>query len=279
MRKIVIAVLVQFFCLGYLLSQTSEPAKKSYLVSGVSYATNSVWQGRSDSIITPGVGVSLGYHLKCGLYLDGGLSIIPSREIDKLDLATLRAGYDFAFIKDVFTGNVSYVKNFYSQYSTQVGSEVQGGVGAELAYDFSLFQLGVNGEYSYGAKSDIGLTATLGKSIEIEMAKGHSLNLTPSLTAYAGTQNLYGLYLVKRPKKANNGKKSRTTTTTTASSSKEIAYSKFNMLDIDLSLPISYTYKKFTFGVTPTFAIPLNVQADEFTGHPFYINFSLEFKL
>jgi hypothetical protein len=276
MVKNLIVVLTLLICSSYLQSQTNESSKKSYLTSGVSYSTNSVWQGRSDSIITPGVGVSLGYHLKSGFYVDGGLSIIPSREINKLDLATLSAGYSFSLIKDVFTGNISYVKNFYSQYSTQVASEVQGGVGAELAYDFSLFQLGVNTEYSYGTKKDIGLTATLGKSIEIEMAKSHSLNLSPSLTAYAGTQNLYGLYLVKRPKKANKGKKSGSTTTSTTSG---VSYSKFNMLDIDLSVPLSYEYKRFTFGMTPTFAIPLNVQPDEFTGHPFYINFSLEFKL
>lgn len=276
-RRIFITLTLFVFCFSTSFAQTKIEEKKSCLVAEINYVTNSVWQGRSDSIITSGIGVSLGYHFKFGLYVDGGLTIIPNRQVDLLDLTTIKAGYEFSIIKDVFGGNVAFIKNFYSQYSTQVGSEVQGGVVAELSYDFDLVQLAVSSEYSYGTKNDIGLTSALSKNIEIELSKDHTLSLTPTITGYAGTQNLYALYLINRPKKANRGKNSHASSTTTVT--QEVEYSKFNMLDLDVSLPITYAYKKFTFGITPTMAFPLNVQTGEFTSRPFFVNFSVAFKL
>jgi hypothetical protein len=83
---------------------------------------------------------------------------------------------------------------------------------------------------------------------------------------------------VNRPGKANHGKnphaKVQTTTTVT-----QTEYSQFNMLDVDVSVPISFVYKRLTFGISPTMAFPIHVQAGEFTNRPFFVNFSVEFKL
>lgn len=292
-KFILINLFVLLFYSSAVFSQTTDEAKKSYLNAKIKYTSNSVWLGRSDSIVTPVFGVSAGYHFNFGAYLNAEMSIIPSRQIDILDLTTVQTGYGFSIIKDVFDADISYTHNFYSQYSTQVGSEVMGTAAADLSYDFDLVQLSVNGEFSFGSSSDIGLSSALSKSIDIEFKKGSLLNITPTATAYAGTQNLYAVYLVTRSQKAVHGKNSHAanassknphasansaaTTTTTTTVTKE--YARFNMLDVDISLPISYTYKKFTFAITPVMAIPLNVQSGEFTSNPFFIRFSVGVKI
>lgn len=288
------------FALGFstLFAQTEGEEKKSHFTATMSYVTNSVWEGRSDSIVTPFFCAAVGYHFKFGAYINGGLNFIPNRQINILDLATIEAGYEFPIIKDVFVGNVFYTKNFYSQYSTQVGSEIDGAFTTEFSYDFNLVQLAVSAAYSYGVQNDIGVTSGLSKNIEIEIAKGHTLSLNPTATVFAGTQNLYAIYLTTRSQKATHGKNSHasnassianknshvvnnttTTTTVTTTATQNVQYSKFNMLDVDVSLPISYVYKKFTFGVTPTMSLPFNVQSGEFTSRPFFVNFSVAFAL
>lgn len=298
MKRILLAIFG--FALGFstLFAQTEEKEKKSQFTATMSSITNSVWEGRSDSIVTPSFLTAVGYHFKFGAYINGGLNFIPNRQINILDLATIEAGYEFPIIKDVFVGNVSYTKNFYSQYSTQVGSEIDGAFTAEFSYDFNLVQLAMRAAYSYGVQNDVGVTSALSKNIEIEIAKEHMLSLNPTVTVFAGTQNLYAIYLITRSQKATHGKNSHaakassnakknphainnTTTTTivTTTVTQNVQYSKFNMLDVDISLPISYVYKKFTFGVTPTLSLPLNVQAGEFTSRPFFVSFSVAFTL
>jgi hypothetical protein len=279
-KRILISISFLVFCIPVLFPQTVEDNKKSYLVGGINYVTNSVWEGRSDSIVTPYIGTSLGYHFNFGLYVSGELNFYPNRQVNVLDLATVKAGYEFSIIKDVFEGDVSYVKNFYSKYSTEVNSEVQGGVLSEFSYDFDLVKLAIGGAYSYGAQNDFLITSALCKEIEIEIDKTNKLSITPTVTAFAGTQNLYALYLVNRPGKTNHGKnphaKVQTTTITTTT---QTEYSQFNMLDVDVSVPISFVYKTLTFGISPTMAFPIHVQAGEFTNRPFFVNFSVELKL
>lgn len=280
MKKVILILSV--FSLSYLtLFSQDKEEKKSYLNASVNYTTNSVYEGRSDSIVTPYIGTSIDYHFRSGIFVNGALNFYPNRQDNILDLGTLGVGYEFQLIKDKLSGSISYTKNFYSKYSTQVNSETKGAVAADLSFDFTLFQLSLDGDYDYGEKTDGTLSSSISKGIETFKIAGNALSITPTVTVFAGTQNLYATYLKKRPTKvkANKGKKDNSVSSSIIDTY-EAAYSKFEFKDFDVSLPVSYTYKIFTFSITPTLAFPVNVvQSGEFTNRPFYVNFSASIKI
>ncbi|MDP4270207.1 MAG: hypothetical protein Q8909_08775 [Bacteroidota bacterium] len=275
-KKLVLIVLV-LSSLPIIIK--AEDEKKSYFTATVNYSTNSVWEGRSDSIITPYIGTTLGYHFKFGGYINGTLNFYPNRKDNVLDQSILQAGYDFTLIKDKLKGALSYSAYFNSKYSTQVRSEIQGVTSAGLSYDAKIFEWSVNADYDFGNKSDFTLTSSLSRWIQVFSKGNHTLSVNPTVSGFAGTQNLYAEYLKNRVNKIKlHGKKAGTTAASTTSTVQTSEYSQFNLVDIDLALPVGYSYHDLSFSVTPTYAIPLHVQSGEFTSHPFYLNFSVEYK-
>ena len=262
-----------------MLAEDEAEEKKSYFTASMNYSTNSVWEGRSDSIVTPYIGTTLGYHFKFGGYINGTLNFYPNRKDNVLDQSILQAGYDFTLIKDKLKGALSYSAYFNSKYSTQVKSEIKGVTSAGLSYDAKIVEWSVNADYDFGNKSDFTLTSSLSRWIEVFSKGNNTLSVNPTVTGFAGTQNLYAEYLKNRVNKIKlHGKKAGTTAASTTSTVQTSEYSQFNLVDIDLALPVGYSYHDLSFSVTPTYAIPLHVQSGEFTSHPFYLNFSVEYK-
>ena len=69
-----------------------------------------------------------------------------------------------------------------------------------------------------------------------------------------------------------------------AENAKLIADSKkFNYLDLDIEIPISYTINAFTFEISPIFSFPSNIiepsKVSYFAKNPFLINFSVSIKV
>jgi hypothetical protein len=96
----------------------------------------------------------------------------------------------------------------------------------------------------------------------------------PSIKAYAGTQKLLDKHV------NNPTKKAKTKAAIAASNTQYELYSKFNYLDTDIELPISFTLKSFTFELTPTLSLPTNlVQKTQFIANPFYIDFTVSIKI
>jgi hypothetical protein len=132
---------------------------------------------------------------------------------------------------------------------------------------------------NHGDKKDVKINPGISHGFEIKKFLGSSLRITPTATLFAGTQNLMGVYILQRPgrikniynKKGKHGSTSTTGKTTTISTN----YSKFNFLSFDVSVPLSYSIKAYTFNFTPTYSIPFNVQDGEFTHNPFFMDFSI----
>src|SRR5258708_29231856 len=52
---------------------------------GASYLSNSVFMGRTDSVVTPSVIAQVKYTLKSGFYFSGSLYYTPNKKTNKLD--------------------------------------------------------------------------------------------------------------------------------------------------------------------------------------------------
>lgn len=266
--------------------------KKASLKIGLTYSSNSVYLGRTDSIATPNYGLGLTYTLKSGIFFAGAVNYIPSRQFDKLDAGSLETGYNFDLGN--LSGGVAVSKYIASFNSTQVISALDATIGAELGYNFfDVVTASVNGNYALvgsGGGNDIILTGALGHEFEFEkvFTKDGHFSIEPKVELTAGTQNFLSTYYMrknnsaaKRQKASAKGKSkaSASTTTTTTSSSKTTAVTsntnKFQALAYEFTLPIGYSWKKLGFSFTPAYAVAVHKITDDGTTTSYLPNSSV----
>ena len=229
--------------------------KKSYLLTDISYQNDAVFMGRLDSISAPYLVPSLGYYDKSGLFVDASLSYLTNSNANRVDLFLLTAGYRFNSNK--LSGAISGTKYFFNDNSYSVQSEIEGDISAILSYDLAVFEasLTASGYFSKNSNTDLFLGAQLAKSL---YTNDKSLEIKPTFNIYAGSQNFYEEYYkynrVGNRKGKGNGKNQQTTSTTTVVGIDEV--NKFNLLNLELNLPIYYYYKSFIFSIIPQWAFP-----------------------
>jgi len=268
-----------------------DTAKKSNLEVKVGFTNNTVFLGRTDSVATASYNLGLTYTLKCGIFFAGSVNYIPSRQFDKLDGGSLETGYNF----DVnnLSGGIALSKYFASFNSTQLISSLDATVRASLSYDlFEVVTPSVEAEYAL-AKSGGGNDFLLNTGLEHEFgfdkvfyAHDH-LGVSPAFHINSGTQNFYTTYIVR--KKASAGKRAlhasvkgngkgvsvNATTGKGSTTTKTTSSNKFQILDYEWSVPISYGLKKFTFEFAPTYAIAVHKISDDGTTTTYVPNSSV----
>lgn len=267
-------------------STDAAPPVKSYWKVTVGYVTNSVYNGRKDSLNTPYLTPAIGYYAKSGFFADGSLSYLARQGSDGIDLATLEMGYDFT-IKN-FDGEVMGSKFFYNSNSTNTKSEINSSLSATAGYDFGFIHPGVQGTISFGKSTDYAVAVSLDHAF---YAAGDKLVITPTALMNASTQNYYGSYYNKR-RYARLRKKVYYDISADVSDA-----SRFKLLDYELSVPVDYTAGKFTLSVVPSFAVPVNPAvitvnikssansatisktSTEKTENTFYASFQVSYKL
>lgn len=266
-------------------NDSTDIDKKSYFTVGLNYETNSVSAGRAVSAsVNPNIGLSLCYNFKWGGYLNADTGILPTQTTTSTTIQpnifgglSLQGGYGFPVFEDVLTADLNYT-HYLFQNSSKVLSEVQGTASGKLSFDFNWLQADLVTNYSYGnSNSDILFNFSISKSLNLFPIGKDTLTITPTLSSFAGTQNLIGLHLRKVPKRITNVKLKNAIL---AENTRLITESKiFNYLDTDISLPVSYMTGIFTFEITPTLSIPLNIiepkASSYFAKNPFFLNFSV----
>jgi hypothetical protein len=224
---------------------STKQSQESYFKFSTSYLTNSVYNGRKDSLILPYLTPSITYYDKSGFYIGGSLSYAMATNENRIDLFTLDAGYDFS-ISNQFSAGLYASKYFYNDNSNAVRSETKGNLGGSLIFDPGIVTLYTGVDLSFASKTDI----NIGTSVSHTFYLGDDNNqwsITPSITMNAGTQNSYQDFVRKRKFKGPNGN------TIVIKSS-----NKFDILDYEFSVPVTYDMKKVGFFFTPTYALPQN---------------------
>jgi hypothetical protein len=226
--------------------------KKSYWQVGINYLSDNVYLGRKDSVKIPYISPSIAYYDKSGFYVNGSLSFLPASGNSHIDLVTLEAGYSFT-VND-FEGQIAADKFFYNSKSTNVRSEVKGGLNSMLGYNFGFIKPTVQGGISFGKSTDYSLALGLEHTFYLVDDK---IDITPQGLANFSTQNFYGSYYNRR--RYTGKRKRKSTGILYYDISADVSnVSKFKLLDYEFSAPINYTCGKWVFNFTPTIAIPEN---------------------
>lgn len=249
-------ILLLILCLpSYVVAQDNKNVdkEKSYILTDLSYQNDAVFMGRRDSISAPYIVPSIGYYDQSGLFADASLSYLTKSNEGRIDLFLLTAGYRFNSNK--LSGTISGTKYFFNDKSYSIQSEVEGDISAILSYDFDIFEASVtaSGYFSKNSNTDFFVGAQLAKSL---FAFDKSLEIKPTFSIYAGSQYFYQEYYRYNRignRKGNNAGQNQQSTTTVLGIEE---VNKFNILNVELSMPIRYYYKSFIFSFVPQWAFP-----------------------
>lgn len=254
--KIIYTILFTICIVSFTVAQdSSKNNKPSYFKVSTSYLTNSVYGGRKDSTTLPYITPSIGYYDKSGFFVKGSLAYLSATGNSRIDLFSVETGYDFT-ISDNLSGGIYASKYFYNNSSTAVRSEMKGGLGGNLDYDLGAITLSSGLDLSFSSKTDITASGAVAHGIYFG-EKGNEWGFTPTIAINFGTQNYYQDYIKNRKSKGGsrgsggNSGGSGSTIVTSGSN-------KFNILDYELSAPITYDGNKWGLFFTPTYAIPQN---------------------
>jgi hypothetical protein len=252
--SIILLLLSQFIFAQDQDSVSVTPKRKSYLKAEVSYLSDNIYLGRSDSEKTPYITPSFAYHHKSGLFAGAGANFLGTT--GQFDMFNITGGY--AISKGNWDAEIVGEKYFYSSSSYTVRSEMKGDISLYSEYDLGFIEPSVNAGITFGDATDYSLT--LGLEHEFSFLNDN-LSISPGAFTTAASQNYYNAYYQKRRYATN--RKGKTVSQNISASTEDAA--KFRILDYEFSMPIEYRQKRITFGFTPTYAIPVNPNSVKIT--------------
>ncbi len=229
------------------------PSKKSYGWAGIQYTSDAAYLGRKDSVSIPYITPQVGFVHQSGLYLLGSVSYLPRSGDNRIDVATITAGYDFSIGSHVY-GGFEYDHNFFSDKSYSVLAGVTNSLNGYAGWSLSYIDLGVGADVNFGNETDFLVNMNI--SHEFEACDG-KLHFTPAALVNIGEYNTYADYYTKHRYNPNRGKGKGINNNTVTTVSIQQAHG-FHALDYELKAPLEYETDHFKLVCTPTYMIPVN---------------------
>lgn len=260
--KTLVLVLIILFT-GLVTAQNNEVTESvnksidsSYIALSLNYISDAVFMGRKDSISTPYLYPSITFHHKSGFYANGSFSYLTKSNESRVDLSLITLGYDFRIKK--FEGDISVTKYFFNENSYNVISQVETDLTVSLAYDFDVIKFGVMASsfFSNDSNTDLILVSELSRDF---ITKNQRFQTSPTIGAYFGSQNFYEQYYINTQFGSGQGQGQGGNDNVLIQNNIKINESeKFNLMAIELSLPIWYVYKSYAFLFAPNLVLPQN---------------------
>lgn len=260
-RLVLYALLLPSFYFGLIAQNNIQSVKEksndnqSYILTDVSYINDAVFMGRRDSIAAPYIFPSIGYYDKSGFFTDASASYLTSSDENRVDLFLISVGY--LSNSEKLSGGISGTAYFFNKDSYNVLSETVGDITGMLGYDFKAFEvmLSASSYFNRESSADIFVGAMIDRTF---YAADNKLLIAPSISIHAGSQYFYQEYYStsRLGNRKGQGKGSGVTEPSVFTTVEIAEASKFNLLNVELSLPFQYYHKQFIFSFTPVLAFP-----------------------
>lgn len=230
----------------------------SYIETDLNFISDAVFMGRKDSIAAPYLYPSVLYHHKSGFYAKGSFSFLTQSDESRIDLYLFTAGFDF--LSNKLYGDLSATKYFFNDDSYNVLSSVEADITANLIYDFDFLNFSVTAStyINDNSTSDFFLSSYVSHDF---LTADNKFQTSPNIGLYLGSQNFYEAYYINnrmgnRQGSGSNGAGGSPLSTATSLTFQESE--NFNLMAVELSLPMWYMHKSLTISFVPTLALPQN---------------------
>lgn len=267
------AILITILLIGSFEMVNSQSSVRSYDTAsmssyarfGIRYKSDYFYMGRADSAKAPYLTPSISYYHKSGLFASGSLSYLITADDNRVDLYTLAAGYDY-FGKKIVAG-IAINEYFFSDESYSVQAEMSTYLSGYLGYDFKAFMILTDASMGISSNTDFFLGMELSRMF---YTLRNRLIITPSLYTNFGTQRYYNEYYTQRSTTTGSGMDGKGhgqgagsgnggAGSTTPVTNIEIQESeKFQVLDYELGLQISYKLNRLRFTTSAVVLFPVN---------------------
>ncbi|MBR2648721.1 MAG: hypothetical protein IKD55_07760 [Sediminibacterium sp.] len=224
--------------------------KKSYFKAGINYLSNNVYNGRADSMIVPYIIPSIGYFSSSGFYINTSAGYLKNAVANRFDFFSLEAGYDKTLFKN-FDISVYAARDFYNKESVNVQSGIKGSASVTLSYTVGpiSLQAGPNMVFTTG-NPDMFFNGGFSAPIYIE-GEGGNWSILPGVNCIIGSQNYHEQYVSGKTKKSG-----RTPSSSIITTVESLNPSTLKLQVVEFSSPLQYETSKWSFTITPTFALP-----------------------
>lgn len=231
-------------------SDTTAPTP-SHLEANLVYQSNDVNNGRKDSTVIPLITPKISYIFQSGFEVDLSVGYNTHEPSPQVNQYTLDGSYSFN--PGNYSGSVTLSGFIYSKSSGSVTSEQKGSLAYNSSYTLSFIQPALNLTWTFGNHiPDYQASPVLQQQFNIG-----NLNITPTVTMNAATQNSYNSYYQNRRFTIPRGDKPPLPANVTLSG-EVLNSNKFQILDYEFSAPVGFTAGNWSFNFTPTYALPIN---------------------
>ncbi len=230
--------------------------EKSQVRVSLKYTSDYIYMGRSDSAKAPYLSPALTYYHKSGFFLHSSLSYLTAKGEGRLDMMTLAGGYDY--YRNNLTLGVSLSQYFFSDESYNVLAEMSTYLNGYVGYDLRWFNAYIDASLGFSENTDLFLGAELNRTFYLV---NYKLLITPSVYINAGSQEYYSQYYTNRSTQTGAGKgkgKMGSQQPVSTQNSQTLASTKFQFLDYEAGLNLTYKIQKIRLFGTGTWTFPVN---------------------
>lgn len=226
--------------------------KISYLKVGLNYVSDAVFMGRRDTVEIPYFNPSILYQHKSGLFLSGSLSYLSNENaVNRVDLYLISGGY--VFESEKLTTGITITSYLFDKESYNVKSSLTTDIGIYTGFLSKIADFYISGNLFMGDEVDFFAGVEINKNINLIKNKFY---ITPSFSVNAGSLQFYNSYYQTQRYGKRNGRISGNGTINSSVVINEVK--KFEILDLELSGRLTYSFRNFEFGLVPIITIPKN---------------------
>ena len=253
-----VLLIIPCFVLPQHNTQTAKEISQtniSYILTDLSFMNDAVFMGRRDSIAAPYILPSLGYFDKSGFFVDTSISYLVGSQENRVDLILGSLGYLFS--GDRLSGGVSGTLYYFNEDSYNVKSMVVGDLSGFISYDLKAIEISLLAStyFNDGASADIFTGLMLDHMF---YSRDKRFVVDPMISIYAGTQYFYQEYYrsSRLGNRKDQGQGNGGSEPVAPTNVDILQVAEFNLLNIEVSVPVQYYYKNFVFSFYPTWAFP-----------------------
>jgi hypothetical protein len=250
MKQYILALMVLVFANSVVVAQSDDSVRiKPQFKIGLNYNSGLNYYGRTDSLKSTGFFPLAEFWATPNFYINAA-PIFVNNKVQTFEYAGTVATIGYQHLSPKWLSNVYVLKPFYKESSELVQSALKAQTGITVSRLNKILNVTVGGDVKFSDQVDFGATAGLDHIIRIQNKNNSVLVFDPSFVASAGTQNFSNTYT----RKQSNGPLFPGTPQQVTE-----RITEFNLLSLEVSMPVIYAKDKWMFLITPAYIMPKNL--------------------